>query len=303
MDKAFRGVYAAVITPRRPDGKIDEEALRSWLSFLVDAGIRGFAINGATGEFCLTTKEEFRFLMELTADELSGRAVFLSGIGAGSVSASVELGKIADDAGACGVLLPMPYFFPYAQDDLIEFTRAVASELESQVLLYNLPQFTNGLEPETSLKLIRECPNVVGIKDSSGSLETVSLLTKEEPSACRVIGNDGVLVQALKEGVADAVVSGVACVLPELITQIFDDGRTQRSESEGSSAAGALSAFIEQLDKLPTPWGLKVMAEARGIANAAFSMPLAERRRGLVKELALWFEQNCAKLGAIRYAR
>jgi 4-hydroxy-tetrahydrodipicolinate synthase len=302
MEKVIRGVYSAVITPRRPDGRIDEAALRSWLSFLVDAGVRGFAINGATGEFCLTTKEEFRFLMELTAEELSGRAVFVAGIGAGSVIASVQLGEIANDAGACGVLLPMPYFFPYSQEDLMEYTRGVAGELESQILLYNLPQFTSGLEPETSLRLIRECPNVVGIKDSSGSLDTVSLLTEEEPGACRVIGNDGVLVKALKNGVADAVVSGVACVLPELITQIFDAGTTQRFGSDGTARAEALSGFIEQLDKLPTPWGLKVMAEARGIAKASFPMPLAEKRRALVQELALWFEQNYARLGAIRYA-
>jgi hypothetical protein len=63
-----------------------------------------------------------------------------------------------------------------------------------------------------------------------------------------------------------------------------------------------LNAFIEQLDKLPTPWGLKVMAEARGIASASFPMPLAEKRRGLAKELALWFDQNHDSLGAVRYA-
>jgi 4-hydroxy-tetrahydrodipicolinate synthase len=292
MEKLIRGVYAAVITPRKIDGTIDEDSLRSWLTFLIEAGVQGFAINGATGEFCLTTVDEFHLLMDLVANTLAGKASFLAGVGSPSTAASVRLGKIASEAGARAVLLPMPYFFPYSQDDLAEFSRAVAKELDSKILLYNLPQFTSGLAPETSLRLIRECSNIVGVKDSSGLLDTVRLLTHEEPSACRVIGNDGVLASALKEGIADAVVSGVACVLPELITQIFLGGIGAGSVTGWALLTAALDAFIEQLDKLPTPWGLKVMAEARGIAAASFPMPLSLNRRVLEKELALWFEQN-----------
>jgi len=298
MNKLIQGTYAAIVTPRRLDGTIDEQNLHSWLTFLVEAGIQGFAINGATGEFCLVTENEFRSLMETVADALRGKVPFLAGVGAAGSTMAVRLGQIAHDAGACGLLLPMPYFFPYSQDDLASFCRSVAGQLDSPVLLYNLPQFTSGLEPVTSHALIRECENIVGIKDSSGSLATLRLLKEERPDACRIVGNDGVLVQALQEGLADGVISGVACVLPELIVRILEAGTASEPTSELLALSSKLEMFIEQLDKLPTPWGIKLIAEARGLAQAAFPFPLSAHRQEQARELSEWFTRNGAMLGA-----
>ena len=297
MNKLVQGTYAAIITPRKPDGTIDEQKLRSWLLFLVELGIQGFAINGATGEFCLVTEDEFRPLMETVADALRDKVPFLAGIGAAASTTAVRLGKIAHDAGARGLLLPMPYFFPYAQDDLTSFCRSVAGQLGSPVLLYNLPQFTSGLEPATSHALICECENIVGIKDSSGSLETLRLLKQESPDACCIVGNDSVLVPALQEGLADGVISGVACVLPELIVRIMKAGAVSGTTSELSALSSSLEMFIEQLDKLPTPWGIKLIAEARGLAQAAFPFPLSARRQEQARQLAEWFTRNSTMLG------
>ncbi len=176
----------------------------------------------------------------------------------------IRRGRIAIKTGVDAVLLPMPYFFLCSQDDLVAFTSKAAGEPESPIFLYNLLQFTSRPEPETSLELIKRCQNIVGIKDSSGSLETVRLLRAQAPEACRIIGNDGVLAAALREQLADGVISGVACVLPELISQIFDIGRTDPLSSQWSSMISILDEFIAQLDIMPTPWGIKIMAEARG---------------------------------------
>jgi 4-hydroxy-tetrahydrodipicolinate synthase len=296
MEKLVLGTYAAVVTPRRQDHSIDEASLRSWLEFLIKAGMKGFAINGATGEFCLTTEYEFQLLAEIVADSVKGRAAVIAGIGGAGTAEVIRRGQIAIKTGVDAVLLPMPYFFPYSQDDLAAFTTSVAGELESPVLLYNLPQFTSGLEPETTLGLIQRCRNIVGIKDSSGSLETVRLLSVESPEACRIIGNDGVLAQALRERLADGVISGVACVLPELISQIFEIGKTDPDSPRWNTMITILDEFIAQLDIMPTPWGIKIMAEARGIAKASFPLPLSERRQYLAQELSTWFTQNKVSL-------
>jgi 4-hydroxy-tetrahydrodipicolinate synthase len=193
----------------------------------------------------------------------------------------------------------MPSFFPYAQDDLMAFCLRVADSVETPVLLYNLPQFTTGLEPETTLALLRACPNIVGIKDSSGSLDTVELLKRELPEACRIIGNDGALAQALRRGLADAVVSGVACVLPELMTALFASGYNGEPDP---LLEEALNAFIAQLDTMPTPWALKVMAEARGLTPAWFALPLSARRQGQREALSQWLQQNLDAMWATRLA-
>jgi 4-hydroxy-tetrahydrodipicolinate synthase len=231
-----------------------------------------------------------RHILEVVAETVERNATFVVGIGAADLNGTLRRGEIARRAGAKAALLSMPYFFPFAQDDLGAFVRAVASTLDLPVLLYNLPQFTSGLNPELTLELIQQCPTVVGIKDSSGSLETLRLLTREAPNACRIVGNDSALAPALQEGIADAVISGVACAFPELIRSFFVEGAT--TSQTWSHSVSALESVIAQLNQVPTPWGLKIFAEARGLANTSFSLPLSQRREQLRIAMAEWYLQN-----------
>lgn len=290
------GTYAAVLTPRAGTGELDEAAFRGLLAFLLGKGISGFAINGATGEFCLTTEREFERLVAVTAEMVKGRGSFLAGVGSAGADVSIRLGRVAAKAGAVGLLLPMPYFFPYSQGDLKAFSRTVAAGVDVPVLLYNLPQFTSGLDPETSLELIRECDGIVGIKDSSGSLETVRLLTAAGIGARRIIGNDEVLAEALEEGLLDGVVSGVACVLPELIGRLYALGSTDCGSAEFAGLAAALASFTHQLGSLPTPWGLKIVAESRGLLKATYPFPLSQQREQQKAGMLRWFEENRTQL-------
>jgi 4-hydroxy-tetrahydrodipicolinate synthase len=255
------------------------------------AGIKGFAIGGATGEFCSLTEDELRHILEVVGETTAEQnATFVVGIGAADLNGVLRRGEIARRASAKAALLSMPYFFPYAQDDLGAFVRAVASTLDLPILLYNLPQFTSGINPELTLELVQQCPSVVGIKDSSGSLETLRLLTREAPAACRIVGNDSALAPALQEGIADAVISGVACSFPELIASFFMEGAT--TSPTWSRSVSALEGVIAQLNQVPTPWGLKIFAEARGLAEASFSLPLSRRREQLRVAMAEWYLQN-----------
>jgi 4-hydroxy-tetrahydrodipicolinate synthase len=292
MGASIQGTYAAVLTPRKDSGEIDEAAFRGLLEFLLGKGITGFAINGATGEFCLTSENELERMLNLAAETIRDRGSFLTGIGSPSADMSIRLGKVASRAGAAGLLLPMPYFFPYSQADLKAFSRAVAAQLDAPVLLYNLPQFTTGLEPQTSLELIRECENIVGIKDSSGSLDTLRLITETGTPAQRIIGNDEVLPTALQQELLDGVISGVACVLPELIARLYEAGSTNPTDREFKRLSASLASFIEQIQPFPTPWGLKIIAEARGPLHATYPFPLAPERQIQKSSLLHWFQEN-----------
>ncbi len=288
MSKLVSGVYAAVSTPRQKDGSLDETSLRTSLEFLLERGIQGFAINGATGEYCLTTSEELKRILRVASDVIPSSAKYVVGIGSAGTYGCVNNGNVAIDGGASGVLLPMPHFFSYTQDDLIAFSEDVADRLPIPILLYNLPQFTNGLDSATVQHLLLTCPNIVGIKDSSGSLETLRNLTANIPESCRIVGNDSALAASLQEHIADGVISGVAGVLPELILSIY----TRRNETESAEfrdSVNRLDEFIGQLNVFPTPWGLKIIAECRGIIAASFSQPLSSQRLSQRQSLERWF--------------
>jgi 4-hydroxy-tetrahydrodipicolinate synthase len=281
-------IYAAVLVPRNIQGVIEQSTLAKELEFLFNAGIRNFVFNGATGEYCMTNAADLEHCLQTAKKVLPLDATFLCGVGAASLRETLELGQLSLKAGAEGLLLPMPYFFPYAQDDLVEFVEQAASALSAPILLYNLPQFTSGLEPATVVKLVQKCENVIGIKDSSGSLEIFRTLTREGVPALRICGNDAILPQVLTEGIVDGAISGVACVIPELLLKLV----TSKPGSEAfSTASNHLVDLVPYIDALPCPWGLKVLAEMRGISKAIYNLPVSPERAHQIVKLQNWFKQ------------
>jgi 4-hydroxy-tetrahydrodipicolinate synthase len=289
-EKLVRGVSAAVLTPRLPDGSVDAPSLRKLLEFLLDRGISSFALNGATGEFCMTTPTQLRTLLSVAKEVAGDAGEFLCGVGAPDTAGSIMFARIAQDAGVKGLLLPMPYFFPYQQGDLEEFSRSVAAAVSLPVLLYNLPQFTSGLQKETVHTLITEVPNIIGIKDSGGSLDILRHLSEQRVDACRIVGDDSILSAALRAKVCDGVISGVACGVPELILALYGRGE-QDGSVEFAQATQALDELVAQLSVFPTPWGLKWIAQARGILQAAFPLPNSPARTAQGRQLEQWFKQ------------
>lgn len=298
----YCGTYAAVLSPRTQTGELDTTAFQRQLEFLARSSIRGVAINGATGEFCAMSDPELPELLQAARRILSEHQI-LCGIGSATLHGTLARGRIAMRHGADALLLPIPYFFPYRQDDVSAFVSGVAGELDFPILLYNLPQFTTGLSADTVLSLFQKHKNLVGIKDSSGSLEIMRTLTKAGLNQARLVGNDSVLCDALEEGVCDGAVSGVACVLPELMTALVERHR-------GAALTDLrllLDSFIARISALPTPWGLQVTSALRGLGTGAHALPLSPQRRTEIKELKNWFERWIQspemKTIIIRYAK
>lgn len=279
------GAYAALLTPRTMAGGLDLQGFERQVEQLAQTSIKGVAVNGATGEFPLGAADELPALLRVLGRTMKGRTV-LCGIGAGSLPATLDRGRVALAEGADALLLPMPSFFPYRQDDLRAFANAVAAELRAPILLYNLPQFTTGLGVETVLTLLGENEYLIGVKDSSGSLDILRAITRAELPGLRWVGNDSVLCAALAEGCCDGVVSGVASALPELMTSFFRHAPDSREFSE---ARGLLDEFIHRIGGLPTPWGLKVTSALRGMAGGAFPLPLSPEREREIAALEAWF--------------
>lgn len=286
--RMIRGVFAAVLTPRDRNGSLNEAALEHLLEFLLGHGIRNFAFNGATAEYCLNSQEEVKRSLAVANSVLPADATFLCGVGSAGLRGTLALGETAMEAGAKALLVPMPYFFPYEQDDLSAFVRTVAAQLPTPLLLYNLP-FSSGLELATVRSLLEECGNIIGIKDSSGTLTILRALTEEGIDSSRILGNDGLLAQAITEGTCDATVSGVACVMPELIHALFTH---PPASAEFHSAGQKLQEFIAQIDVLPVPWGLKAIAEARGMVGTTYQQPVSPRRAKQIHDIQAWFDEE-----------
>jgi len=283
---SFRGVYAALLSPRASNGELDIASFRHQVNELNKFDLRGYAINGATGEFTIISDADVDSLVRVARQE-APEAEILCGIGAGDLRLTLRRARVARLAGAHAALLSMPSFFPYREDDLAAYISAVASSVELPILLYNLPQFTSDLHVDTVLSLFAKHSNIVGIKDSSGSLDIVRAMTAAGLTHGRLIGNDSALAAALVESVCDGVVSGVACTLPELMCSLFATGGHGNAFDTKSHL---LNEFIDHLGPLPTPWGLKVTSAVRHFTRESYPFPLSITREVEVAELREWFK-------------
>jgi 4-hydroxy-tetrahydrodipicolinate synthase len=281
------GVIPAVLMPR------DESGLPIWadfdrnVQFLFECGVPGVCVNGATGEYAGCSNEE-RLEAVSRARRLAGSGgMLVAAVGSMRWEETVRLALEAEDAGADALLIPAPHFFSYEQGDLVEFYRQTVAKVHVPALIYNLPAFTGGLEPQVAVDLIREVEGIAGIKDSSGRLDILEALSLDGRGAVRLVGNDSVLANALSRGLCDGTISGVAGVLPELNLALVESA--SGDPSGFSRLEKHLADLIEQLDVFPTPWGLKLIAGCRKLHPASFSLPLSEARQKQVADFRAWF--------------
>ncbi len=154
---------------------MDVPAFTAIIRFLVQRGVRRFAVNGATGEFCLSTPTQLELLLA-TVQAVCKNAEVLCGVGGASAAQTREFAAIAERAGVHNLLLPMPYFFPYGQQDLAAFSQDLAQNVSLPVLLYNLPQFTTGLDAQT-VCAVQENVMLQNTSTASDTKEQVFLVT------------------------------------------------------------------------------------------------------------------------------
>lgn len=286
--KAIEGVNVAAVTPRGKNGDADFGAALEVLDFLCKAGVKGIALLGSTGEFAGLSFDERCRLAYLAVKR--SRVPLLVGVGHPALDGAVALAREAGAAGAAGLLVMPPIFFRYDQADIREFYLHFAAQAGggTPIYLYNIPFFTSELAVETAVELL-DTGLFAGIKDSSGSYEYFERLKelRERRPFTLLIGNDRVFTRARTAG-ADGVVSGCASAVPELLLGI---DRAIASGNHGAAARldGRLAEFIAWLDRFPTPLGVRLAAECRGLKIGPPAVPLSPQRRFAADEFREWF--------------
>ena len=231
------GVFIPAVTPFDPvTGDIDIVAMRTNLRSWLAHPVHGIVIGGSTGEAVLLSREERRSLIEAADDAMSDDRVLIAGTGVESTRATVRLGQDAADAGADAVLVQPPAYFLGAMtpEALREHYTAVADASPVPVIIYQAPlrfstlEFPHGLVAELS-----NHPNIVGIKDSRGSLEKVGeLLDCTEDDFAVIVGDGGGFYAALEMGAAGGIL-GLANLAPAETSEIYQRFAQGRSREAG----------------------------------------------------------------------
>lgn len=227
----FRGAIVAIVTPFR-NGRVDEEALRGLIEFQIANGTEGIVPCGTTGESSTLSHEEHDRVIEITIEAARKRVPVIAGTGSNSTEEALRLTKHAYEAGADGALLVCPYYNRPSQEGMYEHFRTIAEEVPIPIVPYNIPSRTGiNLLPETVARLAR-IPNIVGIKEASGSLKQMSDVINLCGEDFSVLSGDDILTLPLLaqggKGVI-SVISNVAPADPPAMIKAFEQGDVKKA--------------------------------------------------------------------------
>ncbi len=236
MNKKIEGVLTAIVTPFDEEGALHLASLKQQVDRQLDAG-NGIFCGGTNGEFFVLNEQEKITVTETCVQHVQGRANVVAHIGEISTRETIRLGKQIEKRGVDAVSVITPYFVPLKQNELISHYTAVADALSVPVFLYNIPARTgNTLEPQT-VHTLASHPNIIGIKDSAGSYESLSgyLNAVKDIDNFNVLnGPDSLIHKGFVDG-CSACISGLANVAPREINAIW--ARFKAGDIEGSRLA------------------------------------------------------------------
>ena len=278
---------ASLVTLRDERGRIDFRAFYRNAIFALENGAQGLCVGAAEGEYLGMSSDE-RLEMFLLSRKAAGQGRLVCGIGAPSTAQAVRLGAEAFEMGADAVLLPPPSYYRYGQSDVRAFYDAVACKVEGPLILSNVPHHATPVEPGTAAELCCEIPNLIGVRDSSGSPAMLNRVSAAGCGAERFVGRGDMLAAALQAGCCDGIISGIAAVLPEAIAAMLEACAADDS-ARFREIASSVEEVMEQVGKLPIPWGFKLIAECRGLGKASFAVPLSSVRREQTSAFKAWF--------------
>ena len=236
MNKKINGVLTAIVTTFDREGAFDPVRQREQVRRQINAG-NGIFCGGTNGEFFVLNEQEKIAVTTTCVDEINGRAPVVAHIGEISTRETIRLGKQIARLGVDAVSAITPWFVPLKQQELIDHYQRVADALTVPLFLYNIPARTgNTLQPET-VRTLAVHPNIIGIKDSAGSYESLSgfLQATADCEGFDVLnGPDSLIHQGFVDG-CSASISGLANVAPEAINAIW--ARFRAGDIAGSHQA------------------------------------------------------------------
>lgn len=282
----FRGLGIALITPFTENGAVDYDAMKRIVEYQLSNGADFLCILATTGETPCLTKQEKEDIKKYIIDLVAGRIPILMGCGGNNTSAVVNELQNGDFKGIDGILSVCPYYNKPSQEGLYQHFKAISSATSLPIVLYNVPGRTGiNLKAETTVRLARECENIVAIKEASGSLEQVDEILKNKPEGFAVLSGDDSLTYPMIACGADGVISVIGNALPKEFSRMI---RLEKN-GEFEAAVKIHHKFTDLYSLLfvdGNPAGVKALLHEMGYIKNVLRLPLVPTRVATVQKMS-----------------
>ena len=215
----FSGAFTAIVTPFK-DGNLDEAGLRELIRFGIEGGVSGFVPCGTTGESPTLSHDEHRRVIEITIKEVAGQVKVIAGTGSNSTNEAIELTRYARKVGADGALLVSPYYNKPTQEGLYQHFKAVAETADIPILVYNIQGRTSVNVENATMERLSRIPNIVGVKEASGSILQMSEVIRLCGTEFDVLSGDDQMTFPLMALGGKGVISVVTNIVPKKMSEL-----------------------------------------------------------------------------------
>jgi 4-hydroxy-tetrahydrodipicolinate synthase len=286
----MRGCATALVTPFGSDGGVDVGRMRALVERQCEAGVRLLVPCGTTGESVTMSEEENRRVIGTTVEVARERgARVIAGAGSNSTAHAVSNARAAREAGADAVLIVAPYYNKPTQEGLYQHFRAVAEAVpETPVVLYNVPGRTSSnIAAETTLRLARDCENVVAVKEASGDFAQIMEILRERPEGFLVLSGDDATAFAIMALGGDGLISVASNEAPGPMSKMLEAALGGRWDEARALHYRLLPLmYVNFVESSPGP--VKAAMALLGLLEERLRLPLVpvtETTRGRVHEV------------------
>ncbi|MEH7097372.1 4-hydroxy-tetrahydrodipicolinate synthase [Neobacillus vireti] len=269
----FGQVLTAMVTPFDQNGDVDFNAARLLVNYLIENGTEGLVVSGTTGESPTLTSEEKVALFKLVVEEAAGRVPVIAGTGSNNTRASIQLTKLAAEAGVDGILLVVPYYNKPSQEGIYQHFKAIAESTVLPVMLYNIPGRCGvNMSVDTVVRL-SNIHNIVAVKEASGNLDAMADIISKTPDHFSLYsGDDGLTLPVLAIG-GTGVVSVASHIIGNKMQDMVKKFKNGQLE-EAAAAHRKLLPLMKGLFAAPNPTPVKAALNMTGISVGEVRLPL-----------------------------
>lgn len=243
-DQSPHGIVTALVTPFRPDERIDFTAWQRLIDLQIACGVDGLLAIGGQGEFFSLSEEERVVALRFCRQAINGRVPLYGNVGCVSTGETIRLAQKAEAEGIDYAVVITPYYLKPSADELADHYIDVCRAIHIPVLAYNIPERTGvELTPAILKRVAGSCENFIGLKDSSGNLGQLPQwmgIRNNRPLAV-FMGRDHLILPGLEAGCTGAV-TACANVAPRVFVDLYRAFR-----NSNTAEAARLQALAEPL--------------------------------------------------------
>ncbi len=282
------GSFTALITPLH-NGEVSLDGLIKNIEFQIKNKTRGLVPCGTTGEAPTLTEEEWELVTKTTIETAKGKVLVIPGTGTYDTKKTIKKTMRAKELGADACLVVCPYYNKPTQEGLYRHFAAISGEVDIPIIIYNIPGRTGvNILPKTIERLLREFPNIIGVKEASGSLDQASEIIQRCGERISILSGDDSLTLPILSIGGKGVISVLSNILPKEVAELVESflaGDIKRAQDLHKRLFPLMRILFIETNPIPIKTAMNILGLPAGDVRLPLSPPSEENYNLIKKEL------------------